>query len=122
LFADASNRIALLKSTVDRAFNLYYIAGGDVTSVDFSTSSYDWTNVILTWSKSANALIGYINGVKQGATITGLGTWAGSLDAAQTVIGAYNTTPTNLWSGNIAHVALGNTVLSQTDVTRLGTL
>ena len=52
----------------------------------------------------------------------GLGTFIGDLSAAQCVIGAANTVPQLIWSGNIGPVALWSEALSADEMRYLGTL
>jgi hypothetical protein len=58
----------------------------------------------------------YINATKIG-TSSGLGTWVGNLLSTATVIGAANTTPANVWSGDIAYIPIANQVQSQAEIT-----
>ena len=80
------------------------------------TNKTSWNNIAFTWSDSADQLKVYVNGTNVD-TKTTLGTWGGSLTTTQSVIGSANTTPTTPWKGNIAHVAVWNTPLTQPQVT-----
>lgn len=77
-----------------------------------------WNHIAFTWSDSADQLKVYVNGTNVN-TATGLGTWGGNLTSTQSVIGSNNTTPSYPWKGNIAHVGVWNTPLSQPEVTSL---
>jgi hypothetical protein len=117
---DSNNRIQLQRSTVNGALSFLYAAGGvslqrDVTSLSLTT----WMAICLTWSKSGDAAIAYLNGAQQGATLTGLGTWAGNLASTLTCVGAASTVPAYVWSGPEAHWALWNAALTPTQVARL---
>ena len=101
-----------------------YKAGGTVKAIyPYVGPTTAWFNVILTWSKAADQLKVYINGVQSGTTQIGLGTWAGNLDNWTTVIGAVDASPGGgVWSGFIAHVALWNTVLTPTQIATIATI
>jgi hypothetical protein len=84
-----------------------------------SSGNIGWIMCAMTWSKSADEVKCYINGQQVGATLTGLGAWVGSLSSTSTVIGALNTTPIQVWSGNLAHCALWKTPLSADQIAAL---
>jgi hypothetical protein len=60
-----------------------------------------------------------VNGVQSGSTATGLGDWAGSLSANNTLIGAQNKSPSVVWNGWIAHAALWAAALSDAEIAYL---
>jgi hypothetical protein len=120
LDADGNNYLRLMRSSTNNALAINYRAGGiSIAPGVNGLSGLGWLHLAVTWSKSGDALKTHLNGVQQGATATGLGTWAGSLAATTTNIGAYQTTPTNVWSGGLAHVALWNAALAAADVAQL---
>jgi hypothetical protein len=121
LRADANNSIDINKSTTNNRVNCAYLAGSTNSQVQItSITSLDWLCFGLTWSKAADQVIGYMNGVQQGATLTGLGVWAGNLASGNTVVGAATLTPTGAWNGHIAHAALWSTPLTAAEMLRLG--
>lgn len=83
-----------------------HMAGGVYVSRTFITALTSWCLVAGTWSKSNDRIRVYLNGVKQGADLGGLGNWAGV--PAGLLIGALNTTPDWCWLGWLAHVGLLN--------------
>lgn len=118
--ADANNLIRFGRGTVNNQFVGAYTAGGVTSSVVVTTAGpTGWVHWALTWSKSADAMKLYMNGVQQGATQTGLGTWAGNLAATTTCLGANGTAGANPWSGFIAHAAIWNSALSAAQIAQL---
>lgn len=82
-------------------------AGGAVKGIsNLAISDTDWMTMGMTWSEAADQLIAYYNGAQQGATQTGLGTFVGPPDSSRCVIGANDTTPTNVWSGWLGDLIL----------------
>jgi hypothetical protein len=122
LRVDANNQLLVRKSTTNNILQGLYIAGGTTKTVNITTSSIGWLHLAITWSKSGDQVGVYLNGALQGSLLTGLGTWAGSLASNSAVIGAVSTTPTNVWSGTIAHVALWTTPLSTAQIANLARL
>ena len=76
-------------------------------------STLAWMQLAISWSDSGDTMKAYYNGAQTGATQTGLGTQtADALANAYCTIGAYNTTPANIWNGWLAHAAIWDTPLS----------
>lgn len=119
LSADVNNRIIINRDTTANTLSIFYIAGGTNKNRAITISSTAWNCYVITWSKSADEVKVYLNGVQQGATLTGLGTWAGSLLSTTTQIGAQDTSGTNPWFGWLAHVAIGNRALTGAEVAAL---
>lgn len=120
LQADANNSVRFTKGTSANNLSWAYTASGTTKSVSKSSvSSLGWLHLAITVSKSGDQLKAYYNGVQEGATMTGLGTFAGSLSSTITVIGAGNTTPNNIWSGSLAHIAIWTTILSASAIATL---
>jgi hypothetical protein len=117
--ASSQNRIIFNKGSGANTANLTYIAGNVNKNIAITMSPTGFFHLALTWSVAADQVIGYLNGVQQGATLTGLGTWVGALAATTCVIGAGDTAPANVWSGRAAHVALWNTPLSAAQIAAL---
>lgn len=120
----SSNEVYLRKSsTGSNRIDFVYTAGGTVKSIALTSfSPTDFFMLAITWSKSADEMKAYSNGVQTGATQTGLGAWAGNLNSAQCVIGAANTSAANRFSGFIAHPALVNRALSDAEIHRIAKL
>lgn len=117
---DANNRFLLQKTATANVLNWFYVAGATTKQISKTTTApTGWVHIALTVSKSGDALKAYYNGAQEGATQTGLGTFAGSLPAGATVLGALSTTPGTSWSGYLAHVAVWNTPLSAAQIAEL---
>ena len=121
--ADAGgNFIWMRKMGSADTFNLTYRAATTDKSVTFTNALAGWNNLALTWSKAADEMKAYLNGVQVGSTQTGLGTWSGALFSTLCTVGAQTTTPTFIWSGWLAHAAVWNTPLTPTQISSLNIL
>lgn len=121
LQADGSNLLYIRRTTTNNVLQCTYLVGGVSDLVALTLSPTTWQHIAMTWSKAADQLIGYLNGVQQGAIQTGVGTWAGPLTTTTANLGARNTTPLNSWHGYLAHPAIWNTPLSAAQVLALAT-
>lgn len=116
---DGNNSVLIARLTTNNQLRWTYAAGGttkSITKTGLSTTA--WMHLVITWSKTADLIVAYFNGVQE-STNNLLGTWAGSLAATLNVIGGTNTTPLDPWSGSVAHVALWTTPLSAAQVASL---
>jgi hypothetical protein len=117
--ADGSNIIQMRKQVANNTFLWGYTAGGTVkTTSKSNVSTTDIMMVALTWSKTADQVIPYFNGNREGSILTGLGTWTGNLATTGTVIGATSTVPASPWSGKINDVRLYSRALSAPEILR----
>lgn len=110
---NASNRITLQRNGTANNLYMERIAGGNsqahtITAINITT----WFFLAVTWSKIANQVKFYRDGAQVGSTRTNPNAWAGALDSNVCVIGAETATPTSVWRGRIAHVALFNAPLT----------
>jgi hypothetical protein len=64
----------------------------------------------------------YLDSIQQGATLAGLGAWAGALSNTSTVIGAASTIPSELSNGFIQHAAVWDRALTPAEVLSVGVL
>ena len=120
--SDSSNQITIQKSNVSNQIIASVVMGGTSkypTSTSFSSTG--WFQVALSWSKTNNQAILYVNGAQSGSTQTGLGTWVNNLSTTTTTIGASGSTGVNPWSGLINDVRLYNRALSDTEIGNLYT-
>lgn len=123
LFSDGSNRVILQKTNVNNQVNITYIAGGTNDTIPFVTAGQTgWLHLAATISKTSDELKLYFNGAQQGSTAGSLGTYAGALTAANQRISGTNATPTEPWSGSIAHVAIFDRPLSDAEVASLASV
>jgi hypothetical protein len=116
---DANNLVIINRTSTNNQLLLRYVAGGTISGGTITFSSTTWFHMAITWSKSADQMIRYINGAQTGATSTGLGVWAGALSSTQCTLGALNTVPQQILSGNLAHAAIWNKALSPAQIARL---
>lgn len=118
---DTSNRIYIQKEATNTDSVLFaYKAGGVNCFGSISQIATKWAGYsiyVLTWSKSANRVRCYVNREQQGADITPMGDWSGSLALA--ILGAGSTVPATPWKGWEAHWALGNRELTAAEVASL---
>ncbi len=117
-FDNSTNLIGIYKGSSNNTLGVSYIAGSVAKSVFTTTSSTDWMQIVITWSKSNDQVIAYFNGTQSGSTLTGLGTWSGNLSSTNTEIGA-NASGLNPWSGLINDVRLYNSALTPTQIANL---
>lgn len=116
---DANNFVNLGRTAANNQLQCQYIAGGTSKAVTVATSTLNWFLFGVTWSKSADQVIVYVNGAQSGATQTALGTWAGSLSSTRCLIGADITTPGAVWNGYLAHTTLWSTPLTAAQIAAL---
>jgi hypothetical protein len=117
---DTNNRVTLDRSTNNNQVSATYTAGGVAKGLNVTTAAQlTYCHLAITWSASGDAVKVYFNGAQSGATLTGLGVFAGSLAATLTTLGASDTTGSNPWSGSLAHTALWASALSAAQVATL---
>ncbi|HVT62852.1 MAG TPA: LamG-like jellyroll fold domain-containing protein, partial [Legionellaceae bacterium] len=117
--ADSNNEVDIRKPSTNNQLVLSYSAGGIQSQTSIGTTPTGWTQLVITWSKSNDQVKAYINGVQQGSTLNGLGTWVGNFVSTTTEIGALNNTGSNDWSGLINDVRLYNRALSPNEISQL---
>lgn len=123
LRADGTNQISLYKTTVNSRLTFDYAAGGtSSTRNKDSNTTTDWFHMAITWSKSADQVIAYYNGVQEGAIITGLGTWVGALGSGTVRLGATAVAGSVWWAGFLAHAMLRNKALTAAQILALATV
>lgn len=118
---DANNLVALRRTSTNNQLQSQYVAGGTSKTVNITSvgGSVAWNHFALTWSKSADQMIAYINGAQSGAIQTGLGVWAGALSSTLCLIGASTQTPGSPMSGLLAHAAVWASPLSAAQIATL---
>ena len=120
LQVDASNEIFFAKDAANNQMTIGYEAGGAPKSRAITGLSTTGIFVVaLTWDTGADEVKVYLDGIQQGATLTGLGTWAGNLSTTKSVIGAFTTTPTFVWHGGIGYVPIYTHALTQPEIARI---
>ena len=119
---DGSNYIDIGKTTTNNRIAWNYRAGGTLeTRLKDSINATNWFHVAITWDKTEDEVRAYYNGVQEGATLSGLGIWAGDPTSDKMVIGAFSTTPDTIWDGFLAHPAIWNIALTAAQIAGLAT-
>lgn len=120
LQADGSNRVLIRKATTNNVISGYYQAGGTYSIFTASgQTSVDWNLASLTVSKSVDQVKFYINKSQIGATLTGLGNWAGTLAVTTTAIGnTYGViADTFAWAGWLSNYLILNRPATLAEIT-----
>lgn len=112
---DASNNLQIRKLTTDNTLNALISVGGNTDSISFTNTDTGWNNIAFRISVSNDRFRVYLNGVQQGATQTGLSAQTGT-GLALTVLGAGNTSPLNPFDGNLAHFAIWDRELNDSEL------
>jgi hypothetical protein len=87
---------------------------------NYYTATTEWVCLAMTYSRSADELKAYVNGVQAGATVTGLGAWVGELLLTQCALGSfYAVAPAQVWDGSLAHAALWNVALTPGEIAQI---
>ena len=115
--ADGNNFIYFRKSSASNSLQFYYSAGSTVKStIKNAVSTTDWMCLAITWDKAGDTAQAYYNGSPEGAAITGLGTWVGSLGSTSTLFGASSLTGTASLPGALAHAAVWTKALTPAEI------
>ena len=105
----------LIRKAADNDIDWTRVNGGTDTRSKTATPTA-WTHLALTWSETGDWIIAYYNGVQEGATISGVGTWTGTnnlfLIGAGLVTGA-------VWHGWLAHAAIWDRALKPAQIADL---
>lgn len=116
---DGNNYLTLRRDVTNNRLTWEYVAGGVAKTNFVDTSTINWFSLCLTWSKSADQLKFYFNGLQPGATVTGLGAWSGAIGTA--ALGSRYNTVNQPWVGNLAHCRIYNRALTPGEVSVLST-
>lgn len=122
LSADANNEaLPCLKLNTSNTLLGGYRAAGTLDSVSTTSiaGSTAWHQYVVTWDKTAEQMIWYIDGAQVGTTQVTLGTWTLNLSSTRCCIGAQTTTPAQTWNGYLSHAALWSVALSAPEVAAL---
>lgn len=118
--ADSSNQILFGRTATNDRLIAQYTAGGTSEFVALDgLSDVDYMPLAISWSATNDQVKAYKDGAQAGSTQAGLGTFAGALNNATTLIGALNSAPANVWDGSIAHVAIWRTALTGAQITAI---
>jgi hypothetical protein len=111
---DANNLIEVYKRTTNNSLFWQYKAGGISKALTIDNiNPTGWTQFMIRWSLSGDMVEVHLNGIQQGATQTGLGTWAGLLNSNVAVYGASNAAPGTgaNWHGYMDNAAVWGVAL-----------
>jgi hypothetical protein len=118
LRTDASNYIGIFKNDVGTL--AFYTAFGGITKArSTNTTTTDWFQVVITWSKSNDQVKAYLNGSQINSTLTGLGIWTGNLVSTTATIGTSTSSGSSPWAGAINDVRLYNRALSDAEIANM---
>ena len=119
-----TNYIRLLKGSGSNTLQGTYMAGStEKTRIISSVTTTAWFVLAFTWSVSGNAAILYLNAVKQGATLTGLGTWSGALVNNYNNIGCQvATTPVLPANGWLQYALIMNRPATQPELSTISAM
>jgi len=121
LMVDAGNLVSIQKDGAN-SLNFYYVAGGTTKTVPRTTVETGWLLPGITWSKSNDRMKTYFDGGQVGQTQVGLGVWTGVLAPTNTVFGALTATPTGVWDGWEAYVAVVKREATPAEMARVAEL
>lgn len=115
---DPDNRVQMFRNAANNTLAWLYRSGGTITQVkNAGYSAVNWFHLALTWAAVADEVKAYYNGTQAGATVNGLGVWAGV--PSLSVIGAATIPPINVWDGYLAHAAVWNRALTPAEIADL---
>lgn len=116
---DGSNEIEIgdLHGLSSLNVRFVYRGGGSSSTVNSAASltASVWSNVAMTWDKTADQMKAYINGTQEGTTQTGLPTISGT----PTGLRWGNSPFTDYFQGRMAEAALWDVALGQNEITAL---
>lgn len=116
-YTDANNYVTLEKTGGINFFRGYYVAGGAIKGkLQATGGNLAWFCFGLTWSKIADEVRGYYNGVEIGVALNGLGVWAGAI--VEAYIGC-RWGLTNFFSGWLKYPTVWNRPLTATEMSAL---
>lgn len=118
LRADSNNYVRIYKTTNANTISFEYKAGATSETTSGTVTTLDWFDLALTWSKTADTVRFFVDGVAIG-TSTALGTWAGSLAATTAVIGASSSAGAAGWHGYLADAMVFNKALLPSEIAEL---
>lgn len=117
LRADASNWLVVSRSSTNNQIDVNYIAGGTNRVRGIAgLSSVGWIQIVVTVDIDEDEMRVYAQGAQVGATLTGLGTFAGNFDSTLCCIGAIATSGVGNFDGYLAYGGVAPVVLTPTQV------
>jgi hypothetical protein len=118
LRVDVNNWVYIRKNSSADDLYFTYVAGGTAENLLYGTGGFlGWISVGLTWSKSAERVDYYYNGLPVGFDVN-LGNWVGALGVGFTFIGT-QTAVTAMFQDYLAHWAIWDYALSPATIAEL---
>ncbi|MGA1870349.1 MAG: DUF2341 domain-containing protein [bacterium] len=118
--ANDLNNIGLLWADALDNFTLRYKANNITTMIectDISDDDGQWHQVVLTWDNTADEVRAFIDGSQNGSTLTGLGTWSGSIDENVSIGSKGSDDHLSKFNGSIDEVRISNIARSSSWIT-----
>jgi len=122
---DGFNELYFRKSSTDNTLFFTYTQNGTAKLVSTTSLGGEtgWHHLAMTATVAGDEMKVFIDGAQVDSTQTGLGSGAWTtLNSVASVIGARNTTPSFLFSGDLAHCAVFDYVLTPAQVADLATV
>ena len=113
------NYFRILKSSQVNKLQCTYVSDTTSDTVEITMSLTTWFHIAATITGTGDAFIGYLNGVKQDTTKTGLGSWVGALEDGKCQVGSQTGSATLAWNGWLANFALWTTPLTAEQIAYL---
>lgn len=120
MFMNSTNEIRILKTANNNQIATERKGSGIAKTALITISSTNWIQIVLTWSITENKQCTFVNGLQVGSTLTDLPAITGILTNTGTIIGSLSTSPSLVWFGSIAHVAIWSYALNPTTIANLG--
>lgn len=117
--ADANNQIYVRKATTNNTLQFVRVASSTSKVLAITFSDTAPFHFAITIDLAGNEMRAYLNGAQVGATLTSIGSYAGTPAAATCVLGASNSTSSLGWKGSIEDVRRDNAALAPIDIARL---
>jgi hypothetical protein len=112
------DRVAIAKYNAADQVSTLYNDGGSTRSLPHNvTPDLNWFHIAIVWS--AAEIRGFYNGASYTYNSTGATNWTTEPGPTYCTIGAWDTTPTNVFTGDIAHVALWDRALTPAEIAEL---
>ena len=122
ILGDASNFLYMDKRGAANQLETSRLGSGVNKAIVIPLSTTDWFHFAMTYDGTADELKYWINGAQTGGTKTLNGAWVGALSATQTVLGAETITPTTVWDGWLAYMAVWTKALTPAEVLEVATV
>lgn len=116
---NASNQVHVYKATTNNLIYFSYIAGGTDKSIAHTLASppTDWFSLFFTWDAVADQIKAFVNGAQVETTLTGLGTWTGTIGLAELAAGSGSA-----HLGNVQDCGLWTAALTAAEIAANGVL